>query len=348
MKLLIGTPIFDQVVTVQYLYAYHNTVEHLLREQVQWGITTESRNLLSQCRNRMAHLALKGGYDKLLFIDADVIWNGSDVIKLLRSDKKIIAGAYPFKAFPIRLNIVPKLEWGLTQNFDYQTDFIDKYADPVTKEVEVFRAPTGFLMIDVSVLQDMWDHTDVYRHKDPMMTEEENEHMFFPVGIDPVSKFLNTEDWGFCDLAQKLGHKIYWHTEVVVDHVGKHTYSARVPIAQSYGKRQDLNKIQGLGGINQEPVHNPELAKTIGTQTVAPQQEIKRAHPFNNWPANLWCFCGSGKKFKKCHAGQFPPYITVNEWEILNPDFEAQLKHVQETADQGITFKLSREDEARL
>lgn len=204
---------------------------YLIREKVDFDLTTEARNDISQCRNRCAHRAINGKFDKLLFIDADISWEGLDILKLLKSDKKIIGGTYPLKAFPIRLNFVPKHEENLAPNFDVQK-YVDERADE-NGELEVHRIPTGFLMIDVSVFKDLEPFVQSYHHRDPMLGEEEHEKMFFPKNIDATG-FYNMEDWGFCEAAQKAGHKIYWQTKVVVDHVGTHTYSARIPLEESY------------------------------------------------------------------------------------------------------------------
>lgn len=44
---------------------------------------------------------------------------------------------------------------------------------------------------------------------------------------------------------------------------------------------------------------------------------IKRSevepHPFRKFPRNWPCFCGSGKKFKKCHMDEVPQWIMKNQ-----------------------------------
>lgn len=311
MKLLVATPIFDAEVPIQYLHSWFKTFPYLVRDNINFDLKTEARNDISQSRNRCAKTAIQGGFDKLLFIDADIAWEGLDVMNLLKSDKKIIGGSYPLKAFPIRLNFVPKNEEHLKPNFDVQK-YVDERADE-NGILEVHRIPTGFLMIDVSVFKDIEPFVSSYHSVDPMLGEREDEKMYFPKNIDATG-FYNMEDWGFCELAQKAGHRIYFHSKSIVDHVGKHTYSAKINLADSYQKLR---------------VHDDVAAEPNTFD-----------NPFKKWPVNLSCFCGSGKKFKKCHVEQVQTFVSRANYNILIADYEKSLAHVQGLHDRGNIYKL--------
>lgn len=314
-KLLIATPIFDGTVFIQYFHSMLATIPMLIQERIEFNIINEARNLINQARNRSVHFALNNGYDKILFIDADISWKASDVWALWNSDKKVVGGTYPLKTFPIKLNFVPPQ--GIypkeVETFD-PNEFVQNHSDPKTGEAEVFMLPTGFMMVDCSVFRELEPVVEKYHHRDQMKREIEEESMFFPFKIAPDG-FLYTEDWGFCDEVHKLGHKIYWNTRVIVDHVGRHTFSATTPIEKS-AHRIDIHaknaKVSDLGIKN----------------------------PFAAWPRNLQCFCGSGKKFKKCHEGQLDKPISLEEANQLKPDFDKVLAEVQSLHDQGIGYKL--------
>lgn len=314
MKLLISTPIFNGKVEIQYFASMLGSMPSLLRNKVEFEIMTEARNLIHQARNRAAHYAINNGFDKLLFIDADISWKPQDIINLLVSDKKVIGGLYPFKSFPIKLNFVPKQGIYETETFDIQ-QYVDDFADKRTGEVEVHMLPTGFMMVDVSVFKELEPHVETYNHRDQLMQKLEHEKMFFPFKI-AEDGFLYTEDWGFCDLVRnKLGHSIYWNTKVIVDHVGSHSFSGITPIDQSY-KHLDIHKNEQEAAAN----------------------NVK--NPFNKWPRNLSCFCGSGQKFKKCHENKLNLIISQKEYEVLKPDFDKTLAFVQKQNEQGIGYKL--------
>lgn len=65
-------------------------------------------------------------------------------------------------------------------------------------------------------------------------------------------------------------------------------------------------------------------------------------NPFGSWPPNLWCFCGSGRKFKKCHDGRIPVGCSEHQFETLKKDFEKVFTHVQNLRDQGLPYTLKK------
>ncbi len=299
MKIAFATPIFDSNTPIQYFHGMMDTLPHLISNKIGFAVVNETRNFITQARNRSAHYAINNGFDKLLFIDADISWKGIDVMALVNSPHKIVGGTYPFKTFPIKLNFQPLHE----QMREYEEDptkFIETHAD-ANGIIEVNKIPTGFLMIDVSVFKDIEPYCEKYRpYRDPILGEMQEETMFFPMGVNDEG-FFESEDWGFCRLAQKAGHKIYFQTRAIVDHVGKHTYSAITPIDKSY-KRIDVHS--------------------------KPDMQVQ--NPFVKWPPNLSCFCGSGRKFKKCCQDKIVKTVTETDSKILAPDFERVLKLVQE------------------
>lgn len=310
MKVLIATPSFDGNVKLGYHHSLLETIPYLTRAGVGFSLINEARNLINQARNRSAHYAINNGFDKLLFIDSDIKWKPEHVMELLKSDKKIVGGVYPVKAYPIRLNFVPLQNIGLPENFDGQW-FIDTHADKTTGEVEVHMLATGFLMIDVSVFKDLDPVAEKYHTRDPIKGTTEHEKMYFPFNITKEG-FLNTEDWGFCDLARSVGHKIYWNTRVIVDHIGSHLYSATTPIDETYTKLEVTDK--------------PKLVD----------------NPYAQWPENLVCYCGTGKKFKHCHSGKVNSQVSEKEREVLVKDFDGMLKYIKDLQSKGKPYKLDQ------
>ena len=63
-------------------------------------------------------------------------------------------------------------------------------------------------------------------------------------------------------------------------------------------------------------------------------------NPFVKYPRNLWCFCGSGKKFKKCCNGRVLEAVKLKGNEDLKLGFERTVKHVTDMWDDfGIIYK---------
>src|SRR5258707_15025509 len=98
MRLLIATPAFGGRLCWNYVVGFAHTGIQLNRGGIEFGFfALANESLISRGRNRCASIALDGGFDKMIFIDADVGWKWSDLHALIRSDKLVIGGTYPVK-----------------------------------------------------------------------------------------------------------------------------------------------------------------------------------------------------------------------------------------------------------
>lgn len=69
-------------------------------------------------------------------------------------------------------------------------------------------------------------------------------------------------------------------------------------------------------------------------------------NPFKKYPHNLACYCGSGKKFKKCHANNIPETIPKVQEKEVKAYLERMVKYVSLLKSKGITYKVEeRKDE---
>lgn len=333
-RLLISTPVFGGKVEVQYFASMMGLIPYLVQNNITFEIMCEARNLIHQARNRAAHYALKNKFDKLLFIDSDITFKGNDVLLLLASDKRVVGGLYPLKGFPIKLNFTPKQGvYNGAPSFNLK-DYYEDFADKQTGEVEVFMLPTGFMCIDTQVFKDLDPFVKQYNHRDSLKGVVEHEKMYFPFDIG-ADGHLYTEDWSFCDLIRnKLNIVPYWNMKVVVDHVGVHTYSALTPLEDSY--RHLSIAEEGGKLLSSEQITGKMTSPYENKEPVA----IPVDNPFKKWPRNLPCFCGSGKKFKKCCEDKIDQTVTLQEFDVLQPDFEKMLAEVQDNVAKGVGYKL--------
>lgn len=232
MRLLISSPCAYGLATVHFVQCLVPCIVQLGLDGHDVHLKMQgSESLINRGRNTDATYALKEGFDKILFIDADMIFTYENVNKLLNSDKKIVGGTYPVKQFPITLNFNP-LDEQAKDCGKYQDGYIawaNKYADK-NGEVEVRHVPTGFLLIDTSVLADLTFKVPWYRDYHPATKEIDTNYEFFPTCV--VDNELLSEDWGFCETARKNGHKIYLQTEAINAHVGTYTYGLGSHIIQ--------------------------------------------------------------------------------------------------------------------
>lgn len=227
MRLLIASPCYNGQLTLGYTSSLIDSILYLQKtpeiEFQTYFLGGES--LISRGRNRCADSFLRGGFDKLLFIDADLTWTPADLKLILESDKPLIGGSYPLKAFPITINFNPLDSADDTfrkdRSYDNFRRFSAKYANE-KGEAEVKHIPTGFMLIDRSVFEAVADFVPLYRCFAPDKGTVEHMKDFFPSGARDGG--YESEDWAFCRLARAAGVPVYLQTKVICGHTGSFTY----------------------------------------------------------------------------------------------------------------------------
>lgn len=71
-------------------------------------------------------------------------------------------------------------------------------------------------------------------------------------------------------------------------------------------------------------------------------KEQKYKNPFCNWPRNLSCFCGRGKRFKNCHEKTIPKIVTKEQCGILIGDYNKLLSRVMNLKSVGHVFRTQK------
>lgn len=186
---------------------------------------------LGKDRGIMASMALRSGFDKIVFIDGDQSWTWPQLKAIIDSDKPIVAGVVALKKYPIQLNFVPNLEdrdcfepergrimaKGLNR-------LIEKHK---SNEIPVQGTGTAFMAIDVSVLKKLSEPGFDYSCPSFMFIEGATGKKvtcwdFFQSGV--VEGLYIGEDFGFVFQAKRAGFQAYINGNVRVDHHGGHDY----------------------------------------------------------------------------------------------------------------------------
>lgn len=227
MKLLIASPAAYGLMTTGYVQSLLPVIAHLNHDGHEVAVKIQgTESLINRARNTDATYALLNGFDKILFIDADMVFTYAQVKMLLESKRSIIGGTYPIKNFPITLNFNPLEDqcdlFGKDRQQDNYAQWSHKYADE-NGEAEVRHVPTGFLLIDTKVLADLTYKVDWYQNFNPDVKTTTTYYDFFPTTV--VNHELLSEDWGFCETARKHGHKIYLQIKAVTGHIGTMHYA---------------------------------------------------------------------------------------------------------------------------
>lgn len=195
--------------------------------------TIAQESLLARGRNHMAAVALRQGFDKLLFIDSDEGWTWDDFVKVVSSPHPITAGVVPLKTyydfpntFKTSLNYLPFFEdEKYYQKAIRDVDGMEKHAEAAGSPLfKVAFTGTGFLCLDKSVLMTLAEDAPHYLYPDPSNGQVQSHWAFFDGG--PINEAYFSEDWALCQKAREKGFDIYVHSEVRVTHTGNNTFKA--------------------------------------------------------------------------------------------------------------------------
>jgi hypothetical protein len=215
------------------LEGYAESLIRLQRTCAENGIeivldTTENESLVPRARNlSIARFLLENKQDFFMFIDADIHFDPSSVVRLIKSGHDVAVAAYPKKAvmWEQTEDAIKKgdtrdpsrMSSSLVLNFKFQnTPLVNGFA-------EVLDGPTGFMLIKRDVIQRMYDH---YRPTLACVNDHQNRGTLtdyvaiFDCMIDPESKRYLSEDYAFCRRWQQMGGKIYADCMTTLGHIG--------------------------------------------------------------------------------------------------------------------------------
>jgi hypothetical protein len=202
-----------------------------------------NESLITRARNLLTHNFLDTDFSHLMFIDADIGFNATDIISMINTDKDIICGIYPKK----EINW-PLIEAAVQQGVPMQelTNFTGSFvvnsvtgrehdAFRIDQPLEIENGGTGFMLVKRDVFTTL--ATAVPRYSHDMFRPEDTEkratliHEFFATSIDEKSNRLLSEDYHFCKLARSHGFQVWAAPWVRLVHCGTYNFSGLLPRA---------------------------------------------------------------------------------------------------------------------
>lgn len=227
-----GTPAASGLVSTQYLMSFVSMLGDIIKNGITPVLyTLAQESLLPRGRNHLAQVCMRDKYDKLFFIDADSGWGANDFLRLCMSPFPVVAGTVPLKTYPIVLNYLP---------FKEDEKYFDRglRTPEATKrfrqgkgmaEIPVAFVGTAFLCVDSQVFFKLSETEATYCYPNPYTGEQETHWDFF--GPRPVMNQYYSEDWMFCHKVREAGYDVRINADVVINHVGTHTYRVAPNIA---------------------------------------------------------------------------------------------------------------------
>ena len=174
-KVMIGTPLYDGKVELDYMMSVFQTLEFCAMNEIQMNLKTiVGCSLIQKARDELFRMAYEAEVDDLIFIDSDQCWSQKDFGNLLSYHVDVIGGAVVSKNDLIQFNV---------KTFDEKYDFVHGLIDARA-------VGTGFMRISKRAIKMIWEASEPYTDGD-----KEYRHVFETKVVD--GKLLG-EDVAFC------------------------------------------------------------------------------------------------------------------------------------------------------
>lgn len=255
-RLYILTPCYGSMCYVNYVACLMNTLSNL--KQIGVDVQVEfckNDSLVTRARNNLVAKAMS---DKkmthILFIDSDITWESTSILKLMIAQKPIVGGVYPLKHYnwdklvndplnPYKSNITQS--WIKTKNesqlkdiisdetiiqnklLNYNINYLGNYLSIDENLAKVKHTATGFMMIQRSTIENMMKAFPSTKYVDDVhfLKEDENQYAYalFDCGVEDGHYY--SEDWLFCHRWTKMGGEIFIDVSINLTHTGIEDYN---------------------------------------------------------------------------------------------------------------------------
>lgn len=218
----------------------------------KYGITAKfyylfNESLIQRARNYIVDEFMRSDCTHLMFIDADIGFNASDVISLLGiqiSDPNkynVITAPYPKKTIAWE-KVHAAATKGIVENpfelSNYVSDFVFNPIQgtktfKIDEPVEVSEAGTGFMLIPRTTFEKYRDAHPEYKYRPDHVRSENFDGSrditaYFDCVIDPETRRYLSEDYFFCKNVRKLGDSIYMCPWMKLNHVGSYIFQGNM------------------------------------------------------------------------------------------------------------------------
>lgn len=241
-KVFIATPMYGGFCTGFYtqslmmmqqvfgLHGVHSAISFVFNE-----------SLIQRARNNLAHAFLKTDCTHLLFIDADLNFDGAGVYKMLEADKDVICGIYPKKEINWA-SVRGAIEGGVPDDqLKYHTgswvlnlvDYVGTTSVKTDEPFEIWAGGTGMMLIKREVFDKLKEVTPSYCNDmvdlSGSIEQRERIHNYFSISIEEGTERLLSEDYHFCLEWRKIGGKVYAAPWMTPAHIGTYIFEGKLP-----------------------------------------------------------------------------------------------------------------------
>lgn len=214
-----STPCGDGKYVRGYLSSFHNTQCVL----IEMGAKVDFAEMpfvsdIGLARSKIFSNFLRSQHTHLLMIDSDMIWSFHDVVRLILADKDFVGAAGPKKKWPIEF---------AANNCNDEGELLKVDWDGETNLVKVTEVGLAFALITKACAQKMADAYQDLKFPGDGGKDEYSLFDSFIVGTGERRRRLS-EDFAFCHRWRRIGGEIFLLPDVVLGHVGSHTWSGQL------------------------------------------------------------------------------------------------------------------------
>lgn len=178
-------------------------------------VGTEGESLVTRARHNLVHLFLMTDATHMLFWDADIeLPDPSTILKMLKCEKAVVAGAYPYRDGTDRFVLTYLRRLG---------NQVSVYQDE-SGCIEVRHAGTGFLLVERSAIEELYQAHPELCYANERSPPSPRWDVF---GTGIVGGRYFSEDWMFCERWREervderdARHRVYVYAAAELVHHG--------------------------------------------------------------------------------------------------------------------------------
>lgn len=177
-----------------------------------YPLMLKGEHFIEKGRNDIFAVAKDNGFDDLVYIDSDIIWNPGDLLKLLEHDVECVSATYRRKTLEEVSYPMKFMRNGLGSDLIEYSEEKDLW--------KVFGVPAGFLRLSRAGIERLFDSCDKYNDVRNDERGGDKAIVFYTSFCKKTGEFVS-EDIGFCNNWMDECHSDLWlDSSIKLQHQG--------------------------------------------------------------------------------------------------------------------------------
>jgi hypothetical protein len=209
MSLFIGIPTYNGQIHHKTVAGLVQTAHMCAKKSIGMSIDIIPHDaFIGKARSLLVHRFLKTDFQELLFVDADIGFSVTDIVKVCKPDADIVMGLYRMKNPDMKLRYPALMHDPLVRN------------EKDESLIKLQYGPAGFMRVNRRVFEKM-----IEQWPDEWFTDDDHGKVY---DLFPCGRFGNWffgEDIAFCHRAKDAGFDIWAAQDVTLHHAGEYLWS---------------------------------------------------------------------------------------------------------------------------